>query len=489
MGKPDMLLQLIADLQRDMTLQHGRRILLAYAHACSGARLALLFAYAPALQRLVLLERSGRRFSEHTRATAPKPSTTNIHSRGQQESSHIPLHGLFGATLSAHGFQQLTDASTDPRCLPEERYWLGSAKQVVFDTLGDHQGLLVLCFDEADSPRHDESEEESVRLCATLLSAYLSLAEQEPPLAAESKQISLPDIVDRPSEVLPLPASYEVQMQAAIDQERNRIARDIHDGAAQQIAHVLHRLEYIQHIVHKQPEIAQRELNRTAIILKESLNDLRHGISSLIPVELEKQEFSSALQGLLDEHIHDEPFLKIRYEGDDLSLLPLSLEVAIFRFIQEALNNVRKHAHSSVAVVRINILAHLLTVAVSDDGHGYDTEAVMSAEQGETTRHLGLRTMRERILQAGGNWEIHSKPGVGTTVKATFFLETSAVALTNREREVLQLLMRGLTNRAIAEQLSVSVETVKSHVHHIIQKMQVHDRTQAAVEATKQRLL
>lgn len=484
-----MLLQLIADLQRDMTLQHGRRILLAYAHACSGARLALLFVYAPALQRLVLLERSGRRFSEHTRTTAPKPSTTNIHSRGQQESSQIPLHGLFGATLATHGFQQLAHASADPRCLPEERYWLGSASQVVFDTLGDHQGLLVLCFDAEDSPWHDESGEASVRLCATLLSAYLSLAEQEPPSAANEQTMasnSWSDIVDRPSTVVPLPASYEVQMQTAIDQERNRIARDIHDGAAQQIAHVLHKLEYVQRIVYKQPEIAQRELNRTAIILKESLNDLRHGISSLIPVELENQEFPSALQNLLDEHTHDEPFLNIRYEGDDLSLLPLSLEVAIFRFIQEALNNVRKHAHASVVVVRINILAHLLTVAVSDDGSGYDAEAAMSAEQAQ---HMGLRAMRERILQAGGNWEIHSKPDEGTTVKATFFLETAEVALTKREREVLQLLMQGLTNRAIAAQLFVSVETVKSHVHHIIQKMQVHDRTQAAVEATKQRLL
>ncbi|MGI9061043.1 MAG: helix-turn-helix transcriptional regulator [Ktedonobacteraceae bacterium] len=482
-----MLLQLIADLQRDMTLQRGRRILLAYAQACSGARLALLFAYAPALQRLVLLERSGRRFSEHTRATAPKPSTANIHSREQQESSQIPLHGLFGATLSTHGFQQLAHASADPRCLPEERYWLSSAKQVVFDTLGEHQGLLVLCFDVEDSPPwHGESGEASTRLCATLLSAYLSLAEQEPPPAAQS---SLPDVVARPSAVVPPPASYEVQMQAVIDQERNRIARDIHDGAAQQIAHVLHKLEYIQHIMHKQPEIAQRELNRTAIILKQSLNDLRHGISSLIPVELEKQEFPAALQSLLDEHTHDEPFLNIRYEGDDLSLLPLSLEVAIFRFIQEALNNVRKHARASAVVVRITILAHLLTVAVSDDGRGYDAEAIMSAEQGDTFQHLGLRAMRERILQAGGKWEIHSKPGAGTTVKATFFLETAEVALTKREREVLQLLMRGLTNRAIAEQLSVSVETAKSHVHHIIQKMQVHDRTQAAVEATKQRLL
>jgi signal transduction histidine kinase/DNA-binding CsgD family transcriptional regulator len=508
MGTTDMLLQLIADLQHDMSLQRGRRILLAYAHACSGARLALLFVYESALQRLVLLERSGRRISGHTRATAPKPSTTNIHSREQQDSSQIPLHGLFGSRLSAHGFQQLAHASTDPRCLPEERYWLGDASQVVFDTLGDHQGLLVLCYDTGDSSWHDECREEDVRLCATLLSAYLPLAEQEPALVAESKQLSradgkmtaqtsLFDIVDKPGEGLSLPASYEVQMQAAIDQERNRIARDIHDVTAQQIAHVLHKLEYIQRIVHKQPEIAQHELNRTAIILKESLNDLRHGITSLIPIELENQEFSAALQSLLDEHTSNEPCLKIRYEGDDLSLLPLSLEVAIFRFIQEALNNVRKHAQASEAVVRINILAHLLTVTVSDNGRGYDSgddgshEAVtaISTEQGDVSQHLGLRTMRSRIVQAGGNWELHSKPDEGTTVKASFFLDTSAVALTNREREVLQLLMQGLTNRAIAEQLSISVETAKSHVHHIIQKMQVHDRTQAAVEATKQRLL
>lgn len=498
-----MLLQLIADLQHDMSLQHGRRILLAYAHARSGARLALLFAYEPALQRLVLLERSGRLFPRHTRATGAEPSTANIPALEQHECNQIPLHGLFGDRLSTHGFQQIAHASADPRCLPEERYWLGNASQVVFDTLGNHQGLLVLCFDEEDSSWHGDSGVENVRLCATLLSAYLPLAEQGPPLAESNQtsgadekttaQTSLPDIVDKASAVLPLPASYEVQIQAAIDQERTRIARDIHDGAAQQIAHVLHKLEYVQRIVHKQPETAQRELNSTAIILKESLNDLRHGISSLIPVELEKQEFSSALQSLLDEHTHDEPRLKIRYEGNDLSLLPLSLEVAIFRFIQEALNNVRKHAQASVAIVRIHSHAHLLTATVSDNGRGYDgsynAEAVTSAQRADATQHLGLRTMRSRVVQAGGNWEIQSKPGEGTTVKATFFMETPAVALTNREREVLQLLMQGLTNRAIAEQLSVSVETVKSHVHHIIQKMQVHDRTQAAVEATKQRLL
>ncbi len=490
-----MLSQLITDLQHDMSLQHGRRTLLAYAHACSGARLVLLFAYEPVLQRLVLVERSGRRFSGHTHVTAPKPSPANIQGREKQESRQIPLQGLFGAMLSAHSFQQLAHASTDPRCLPEERYWLGKASQVDFDTLGDKQGLLVLCFDTEDGTKHYESGEENIRLCSTLLSAYLPLAKQTPPLEVASRQSSddisivqssLPDIVDRSGAILP-PASYEVQMQAAIDQERNRIARDIHDGAAQRIAHVLHKLEYVQRIVPVQPEIAQRELTNTALILKESLNDLLRGISSLIPIELEKQEFPAALQSLLNEHAHDEPRLKIRYEGNNLIFLPLALEVTIFRFIQEALNNVRKHTQASMAVVRITILDHLLTATVSDNGNGFDTEAAISAERGDGTRHLGLGTMRSRVVQAGGKWEIHSKPGEGTTVRATFFLATSDVTLTNREREVLQLLMQGLTNRAIAEQLTVSVETVKSHVHHIIQKMQVHDRTQAAVEATKQR--
>ena len=68
-------------------------------------------------------------------------------------------------------------------------------------------------------------------------------------------------------------------------------------------------------------------------------------------------------------------------------------------------------------------------------------------------------------------------------------LATHPAALTNREREVLRLMAEGLTNRAIAEKLSVSTETIKSHVHHIMQKMHVNDRTQAAVLAARQQWL
>jgi DNA-binding CsgD family transcriptional regulator len=66
-------------------------------------------------------------------------------------------------------------------------------------------------------------------------------------------------------------------------------------------------------------------------------------------------------------------------------------------------------------------------------------------------------------------------------MKAHFPFKELSPVLTRREREVLQLLVEGATNRMIAQKLSVSIETVKSHVHHIMQKMQVKDRTQAAV--------
>ena len=93
--------------------------------------------------------------------------------------------------------------------------------------------------------------------------------------------------------------------------------------------------------------------------------------------------------------------------------------------------------------------------------------------------------MQERMEQAGGTLEIASKPGAGTIFKARFPLAPSPLALTDREREVLRLLASGATNRAIADTLSVSIETVKSHVHHIMQKLQVKDRTQAAVLAAR----
>jgi len=280
------------------------------------------------------------------------------------------------------------------------------------------------------------------------------------------------------------------ELQAAIDRERSRIARDMHDGAAQGIAHALHALEFAQRMLDKQPQIAQREIRRARETLLESLNDLRHAISTLLPVQLEQANFDEAVRALLDDFSKHEPAIALRYEAAQPKHLPPSLEVPVFRLLQESLNNVRKHARASQVSVQVQSLPGLLVAQVSDDGAGFDLEQArrdsrVMAGNGASA-NFGLRSMQERVEQAGGVLDIVSKPGAGTTVKVHFPLASPPTALTAREREVLRLLVDGSTNRVIAAQLSVSMETVKSHVHHIMQKLQVKDRTQAAVLAARQ---
>jgi DNA-binding NarL/FixJ family response regulator len=150
---------------------------------------------------------------------------------------------------------------------------------------------------------------------------------------------------------------------------------------------------------------------------------------------------------------------------------------------------VSKHAQATRATISIRVLANFLIVEVQDNGVGFQPELVarvaMKSPRDNGPLHLGLRTMRERIREAGGSLEIESDSERGTCVRARFTLVSSAQLLTDREHEVLRLIVAGQTNRDIAEKLSIGLETVKSHVHHIMQKMQVKDRTQAAVLATR----
>ncbi len=493
----DMLLRLITDLQRDVTARQGRRTLLEYVCVSSGARLALLFVYDRARQLLSLLDRWGRRSNSF-------PATSAQKQRRLQGSKRIPASGLFGSVLGQREMLQILNASADSRILPVERYWIGRYDRLVLGAVGEQQGVLVLCFDPGHIPLPGADPqsipgESNLRISLALLSAYLS--DESAPAGRVDAARSAAKVGDAPAHapiealqqlspsIEQLAQSYERRLQVAIDEERERIAQNIHDTVAQQMADVLYKLEFILRIVDKNAEAARREIARVSDILKESLHELRYNISALIPLELEEQGFEIALRTVLDEFKRNDPEVKIEYEGEAVTLIPPLLEVPIFRFIQEALHNVHKHANASRVTIRIRVLAGLLLVEVSDNGQGFDIAEVMNMQAAGSGYHIGLRSMRNRIHQAEGSWEIQSKPGAGTSVKARFHLATHPAALTNREREVLRLMAEGLTNRAIAERLSVSTETVKSHVHHIMQKMHVNDRTQAAVIAARQQWL
>ena len=472
----DQLLQLIAHLQSDDSVAHGRRALLDYLRKSTGAGLGLIFVLDRGDRVLTLLEHSGRR-PRHPAPSRPDSRKEIFDPR------RIPLDGVFYHALQMQGILHVPDLFSDPLSLEEERYWASPGGHVILGAIGAKappqnisQGLLVLCF----SPRHkgaDEAgaitqpaiDEVSLLIGISLLSVYLS----------DVKKDTLSNLYKL----------HIAEQKALIEQERSRIAHDIHAGVVQQLAYVLRKLEFVQRTLEKQftTEATLHEIAQASSMLEATLNDLRVGISSLIPKQLEELGFNALLQALLDNYALNEPGLEIRYHIDDPNLIPSTLEDPIFRFIQEALNNVRKHAHASQVIIRIYVLSGSLTVQVSDNGSGFLPEPENKGAQ--PGQHFGLRLMREHIEHAGGRLEIRSKSGEGATLKARFPLTSPAVMLTHREQEVLRLLVEGSFNQSIARQLSVSIETVKSHVHHIMQKMHVKGRTQAAVVATNQHWL
>ena len=197
-----------------------------------------------------------------------------------------------------------------------------------------------------------------------------------------------------------------------VEQERNRIARDLHDGVVQQIVVARQRLELMQHYLEQdQQQQVQREIDHIATILDESLEELRSGTLSLTPARLDQHTLSEALNALLNELKHNNPQLKIIRHLPALPLVPPHLEVTLFRLLQEALSNIHKHAHATEIYLSIENDKDTLYLEIRDNGNGF----LPSQTQSQT--HLGLHTMHARVQEIAGKWLLQSHPGMGTVIK------------------------------------------------------------------------
>ncbi len=277
--------------------------------------------------------------------------------------------------------------------------------------------------------------------------------------------------------------------QHAIGQERNRIARELHDGIMQQITHVIHKLEYIQRLLAMDSkQIILSELQYVRDRLNSSLYELRNTVSGLLAERVEKRPLVETIRRFMDEYKRDhaEVTLALNVIGFERSRrLPPKLELVISQCIQEALTNVWKHASATQISVQLSRFDDWLVVEVSDNGIGFEPEQVLIASEpheGEEY-HFGLSIMRKRIEEIGGSWELHSTPGKGATVKACFPLASPMNGLTKREHEIIQLVSKGLTNRQVAQRLQISMDTVKTYIHRILRKLDVKDRVQAVAVA------
>ncbi len=203
-----------------------------------------------------------------------------------------------------------------------------------------------------------------------------------------------------------------------IEEERMRIARDMHDGPAQSMANLVLQAEILERLIQRDPQLVVRELADFKDGVRAVLEDTRRLIFDLRPMSLDDLGLVPTLRKFIKEFADKAGVnAQLRVMGEDIRL-PGSFEPTIFRIVQEALNNARKHAKARNVEVLINFQVDSVTAVIRDDGVGMDVAAVEAQLDG--TRNLGLISMRERAQLEKGTLEIRSESGRGTEVRVAF---------------------------------------------------------------------
>lgn len=203
---------------------------------------------------------------------------------------------------------------------------------------------------------------------------------------------------------------------AAQEQERQRLAREIHDGPAQALANAIVGLEFVERAIRSvQGPVNERaldEIERIKSSLRDGLTEIRRFIFDLRPTMLQDRGLPQTVEHYIATYQSVFPMAIEFRAAAGLPRLTPDQELTAFRVIQEAIQNCRKHARATHVSVSIDCIEETLTVIIADNGRGFSPERV--------TTHLmsgaGLRGMRERAALIGGTLSIQSAPGEGTVV-------------------------------------------------------------------------
>ena len=202
----------------------------------------------------------------------------------------------------------------------------------------------------------------------------------------------------------------------AQEEERKRIARELHDDIAQSILLLSRQLDIlISKNDSKIPKASIIELEHIENIANDAYKSLQRYARDLRPSILDQMGLVAALNWLTEE-LGKELRIKTSVKSDKLPALPSEVELAMFRIAQETLNNIRKHAQASAVNITVQLTSNNLKMSITDNGKGFATSRLTGdlAKEGK----LGVLGMEERARLIGGNLQIKSAPGKGTTVIA-----------------------------------------------------------------------
>lgn len=258
-------------------------------------------------------------------------------------------------------------------------------------------GQLIGVFNVHSRERRDFSQADVafLRLTASLIAGaiehanlFRALAEQEAELESLVRQ------------------TIEVQ-----EEERRRVATEIHDGLTQQLVSVWYRLQAVSRSLRADPDRAEGDLAAASSLVDEALDEARAAIYNLRPSVLDDLGLGPSLRTLALRQLEGQ--VAVELDVQDVTGLPPHHEVALYRIAQEAVTNVRKHADASAVRVSLADRGDEVALGVRDDGRGFETHA--GATRPATA--FGLTGMRERVALIGGTLDIRSAPGKGTDLE------------------------------------------------------------------------
>ncbi len=202
----------------------------------------------------------------------------------------------------------------------------------------------------------------------------------------------------------------------AIVDERTRLARDMHDGIAQNLAYLLIQVDRCLGLTPSGSKLEQ-QLESIGELLEKNIEDLRRNIFDLRPVELEGESLAAVLENFVQEFGRRWNLkTECRMENRVDSVAP-AVESVLYRVLQEALSNARRHANCTQVQVTLSARQPWLMLSIVDDGQGFDY-TLPENTPANRSQGLGLISMRERVDNVGGHFKLSSAAGRGTRIEA-----------------------------------------------------------------------
>src|SRR5215217_819396 len=218
-----------------------------------------------------------------------------------------------------------------------------------------------------------------------------------------------PAVHDRPSTTADSPPR-------AREEERRRLARELHDGPAQTLAAAMFGVDLAVSALDRTPAAARDELLTARALVRDALDDVRALMAGLRPRLLEQRGLVVALNGLAAMPPLWGTEVTVETQGiGEGERLPADIELALYRVAQEAVSNAQRHGAASRVRVSLAIKPGVAELRVVDDGRGF----LWEPEFGWSTRGEGLPGMRERTELLGGTLRVDSAPGAGTRIAVT----------------------------------------------------------------------